>query len=66
MADSTPDTRAAEAAATQRNMISLSEMILIGTMGTDDNRRALVRFPGGRITEVTVGDLLRGKPNRRD
>ena len=35
-----------------------------GTMGTDAARRALVRFPGGRIEQVRVGDTLRG--NRID
>ena len=64
MADPQNDTTQAETFATRQNALPLSELALIGTMGTDAARRALVRFPGGRIEQVRVGDTLRG--NRID
>ena len=49
---------------TQDGVLDTRTLSLIGTMGTDTLRGALVRFPNGRIEKVTVGDNLRG--NRID
>lgn len=61
MADPTPDTSRAEALATQSGLLPMRELSLIGTMGTDTTRYALIRLPGGAIEKVGVGDTLRGK-----
>lgn len=61
MAEDTPDTTKAEALATENGQLNTGALSLIGTMGTDELRRALVRFPNGRIEKVTVGDKLRGR-----
>ncbi|MEZ7813701.1 MAG: hypothetical protein ACI9O0_000853 [Paracoccaceae bacterium] len=46
--------------ATEKNMINLSKVALIGVYGTDSNRYALVRQPNGRFVKVSVGDQLDG------
>ncbi len=57
----TASTQTAEAHATETDVLPLSQMTLIGTIGTDTLRRALIRLPGGRIQRVKVGDTLRGR-----
>ncbi|MFY9211651.1 MAG: hypothetical protein WAO69_11030 [Aestuariivita sp.] len=61
MAEQDPDTTKAEALATQTGALSMRKLSLIGTMGTDSLRRALVRLPDGRIEQVEVGDTLQGQ-----
>ena len=61
MAEATTDTATAESLATEDSVLDTRSLSLIGTMGTDSLRRALVRFPNGRIEQVTVGDTLRGQ-----
>ena len=61
MAELTNDTAKAESLATEEGLLPLGEMSLIGTMGTDTLRRALIRLPGGKIRQVGVGDRLRGQ-----
>ena len=61
MAEATTDTATAESLATEDSVLDTRSLSLIGTMGTDSLRRALVRFPNGRIEQVTVGDMLRGQ-----
>jgi type IV pilus biogenesis protein PilP len=48
------------AAATIDNAINLGRINLIGVYGRLDDRRALVRLPGGRYVRVAVGDRLDG------
>lgn len=45
--------------ATKRGVLPLRSLQLIGVVGTDDARRALLRTAGGRIQTVQVGDTLR-------
>lgn len=47
-------------AATNRNVIRLRDINLIGVSGTPSNRSALVRLPSGRFVRVSVGDRLDG------
>ena len=47
-------------AATNRNVIRLRDVNLIGVTGTPSNRSALVRLPSGRFVRVSVGDRLDG------
>lgn len=47
-------------AATERNVIRLRNVNLIGVSGTSSSRRALVRLSSGRFVRVTVGDRLDG------
>ncbi|WP_341861883.1 hypothetical protein [Gymnodinialimonas sp. 57CJ19] len=47
-------------AATERNVIRLRNVNLIGVSGTSSSRRALVRLASGRFVRVTVGDRLDG------
>lgn len=54
-------TTTAETFATQEGRLQMGQIALIGTMGTDIARRALIRFPSGSIRKVTVGDRLRGR-----
>lgn len=61
MAETKPNTAAAEAHATKEGLLDTNQMALIGTMGTEIARRALIRLPSGRIRQVTVGDTLRGR-----
>ncbi len=61
MAEDSPDTTRAEALATEAGALDLNMLSLIGTMGTDEDRRALVRLPTGRFQTIAVGDMLRGR-----
>ena len=61
MADERPDNSKAEALATEKGVLDLHSVSLIGTTGAEDARRALVRMPSGRIETLTVGDMLRGR-----
>ena len=45
--------------ATDRGVLPLRSLQLIGVVGTDDARRALLRTASGRIQTVQVGDTLR-------
>ncbi|WP_299297881.1 hypothetical protein [uncultured Tateyamaria sp.] len=45
--------------ATQRSALPLRSLQVIGIMGTDDNRRALLRTPAGQIRQIVPGDRLR-------
>ncbi|MEM8848861.1 MAG: hypothetical protein AAGE03_02385 [Pseudomonadota bacterium] len=45
-------------AATERNVIRLNQVNLIGTYGRPSARRALVRLSNGRYVKVEVGDRL--------
>lgn len=46
--------------ATERNVLNLSRLNLIGIYGSSTDRRALVRLPSGRYVKVQVGDRLEG------
>ena len=46
--------------ATQRNVLKLRKVNLIGVYGTPSSRRALVRLSNGRYRKVKVGDRLDG------
>ena len=46
--------------ATQKNVLNLGKMNLIGLYGAANSRRALVRMPNGRFVKVSVGDRLDG------
>ncbi|MBT0958730.1 hypothetical protein IV417_15175 [Alphaproteobacteria bacterium KMM 3653] len=46
--------------ATQRNVLRLSRVNLIGVYGSPSKRRALVRLPSGRYVKVKVGDRVDG------
>ena len=46
--------------ATQKNVLNLGKMNLIGLYGSSNKRRALVRMPNGRFVKVSVGDRLDG------
>ncbi len=61
MAETKTNTTAAEAHATEEGLLDTKQMALIGTMGTEMARRALIRLPSGAIRKVTVGDTLRGR-----
>lgn len=45
--------------ATERRALPLRRLTLIGVAGTPEDRRALLRTPGGQIRAVQVGDSLR-------
>lgn len=45
--------------ATEIGAIPLNKRTLIGIVGTAENKRVLVRFPGGKIDTLTVGDKLK-------
>ncbi|MBU3259329.1 hypothetical protein KPG71_04800 [Roseovarius sp. PS-C2] len=47
-------------AATDKNVISMRQVNLIGVYGSPSNRRALVRLANGRYQKVKVGDRLDG------
>ena len=47
-------------AATDRNVISMRQVSLIGVSGTSSSRSAVVRLSNGRIQTVRVGDSLDG------
>jgi len=61
MAEPKTDIATAETFATEEGLLQMGQIALIGTMGTDLSRRALVRLPSGSIRTVTVGDTLRGR-----
>ena len=44
--------------ATEVGAINLNKRTLIGIVGTAEMRRMLVRFPGGKIDTLTLGDTL--------
>ncbi|OWY09740.1 hypothetical protein B6V74_06910 [Thioclava sp. F42-5] len=46
--------------ATEKNVINLRKINLIGLYGSSSNRRALVRLSNGRFVKVGVGDRLDG------
>jgi len=46
--------------ATEKNVINLRQINLIGLYGSSSNRRALVRLKNGRFIKVGVGDKLDG------
>ena len=46
--------------ATQRNVLRMRDINLIGVYGAPSSRRALVRLPNGRYRKVKVGDRLDG------
>ena len=46
--------------ATQARAINLRQVNLLGVMGTNNNRRALVRLSNGRVVTVRVGEGLDG------
>ena len=47
-------------AATDKNVLNLREVNLIGVYGTQSSRRALVRLSNGRYQKVQVGDRVDG------
>ena len=55
-----PDMATAEQLATEPGALVRGRFMLIGTMGTDDLRRALVMTRGGDVVQVGVGDTLGG------
>ena len=55
-----PDMAKAEELATEPGALVRGRFTLIGTMGTDDLRRALVMTRGGDVVQVGVGDNLGG------
>lgn len=61
MAEPQTNFTAAETFATEQGLLDTNQMALIGTMGTEMARRALIRLPSGSIRQVTVGDTLRGR-----
>ena len=46
--------------ATEKNVLKLNKVNLIGVYGSSSSRRALVRMPNGRYKKVQVGDRLDG------
>lgn len=55
-----PSTASVTRAATRDDTLDLRDVNLLGVMGTDSNRRALVRLANGRIVTVQVGARLDG------
>lgn len=47
-------------AATQKNTIALDALVLLGTFGTEEDRRALVRHATGRVQKVEPGERVGG------
>ena len=60
LAPSVPSTASVAKEATNRNVLNLRDVNLIGVYGTPNNRRALVRLSNGRYKKVKVGDRLDG------
>ncbi|WP_194094442.1 hypothetical protein [Marivivens aquimaris] len=60
MAPTGPVAGGVAAAATEDNAVSLRNMLLLGTRGTNSSRIAVVRLSNGSITTVSVGDTLDG------
>jgi Tfp pilus assembly protein PilP len=46
--------------ATQRNMLNLKDTNLVGIFGSQSNRYALIRQPGGSFKKLKVGDRFDG------
>ncbi len=46
--------------ATVDNELALNKLALIGTFGTETNRRALVRHSTGRVETVKMGERVAG------
>lgn len=59
-APSIPTSASVAREATQARAINLRQVNLIGVMGTQSSRRALVRLSNGRIVTVRVGEQLDG------
>lgn len=57
---SIPSNASVTRAATERNVMRLRDVNLIGVTGSPSDRRALVRLPSGRFVRVGVGDRLDG------
>ncbi|MEM7074223.1 MAG: hypothetical protein AAF484_04000 [Pseudomonadota bacterium] len=57
---SAPTSATVARAATEKNVLKLRRVNLIGVYGSAANRRALVRLPNGRYKKVKVGDRLDG------
>lgn len=55
-----PSTASVARAATERNLISLRKVNLIGVYGSPGERRALIRLANGKYRKVQVGDQLDG------
>lgn len=55
-----PSAASVARSATQKNVLNLSKVSLIGIYGSSSSRRALVRLPSGRFVKVKVGDRLDG------
>ncbi len=49
----------AEKFATQDNVLPMDETNLLGVFGTDDDLKALIRYPSGEIQRVAQGDMTR-------
>ena len=58
--DKTGQDYVASAATTTAEGISRSDLVLLGTFGTQNAPSALVRLPGGKVKTVSVGDRLSG------
>ena len=59
-APSIPTSASVAREATQTRAINLRQVNLIGVMGTQSSRRALVRLSNGRVVTVRVGEQLDG------
>ena len=57
-----PDPASGSAAdtATVSAQFDPTEPLLLGTYGSDSDRRAILRLPNGVVSKVTVGDRLAG------
>lgn len=55
-----PTTASVAREATERRVLRLNQINLVGVYGTASQRRALVRLPSGRFVSVEVGDRLDG------
>ncbi len=60
LAPAIPSTASVAKQATERNVLNLRSVNLIGVYGTPNARRALVRLSNGRYKKVKVGDKLDG------
>ncbi|MBY6046460.1 hypothetical protein [Vannielia litorea] len=60
VAPSVPSSASVAKAATDRNVLKLRDINLIGVFGSPSQRRALVRLPSGRLIKVKAGDRLDG------
>lgn len=60
LAPSIPSSASVAKRATERNVLHLRKVNLIGVYGSPSSRRALVRLPSGRYKKVKIGDRLDG------